>query len=289
MKSIYKLLTGISVLLTLAACSKMNDLHREYLEKGEKVYAAKVDSVKSLIGVNRQFLDIWVPAQRAVRGKITWNLNEGSQEFSWKSSDKNPIQVIIPNLNDGNYTYDIVLYDAFDNPSIAEEITSSVVSQEHMDEKLRIAKTSFYYSEYDRLVGAASAGGGGDRPVAKIANAQNFNGAAWFSWACDPLPGAIVVFRFQHKDTNEWMTVSVPGEEIKKGAWYNKLPALCTPKDQVKFYYHTEYPGVTVSEDIATRIDLGEEYESSIRFYDYNDHIEVTAAGFISEEIEEIW
>ena len=38
------------VALSLVSCSKMNDLHKPYLEKGETVYAAKVDSVKALVG-----------------------------------------------------------------------------------------------------------------------------------------------------------------------------------------------------------------------------------------------
>lgn len=46
------------VALSLVSCSKMNDLHKPYLEKGETVYAAKVDSVKAFVGVNSQVLDI---------------------------------------------------------------------------------------------------------------------------------------------------------------------------------------------------------------------------------------
>lgn len=105
------------VALSLVSCSKMNDLHKPYLEKGETVYAAKVDSVKALVGVNSQVLDIFVPANRVSRGVVRWNLGQDSLEFSLPASLVSPVRVVVPGLEEGNYTYDIVTYDSYNNKS----------------------------------------------------------------------------------------------------------------------------------------------------------------------------
>ncbi len=261
------------VALMAVSCSEMNDLHKPYLERGETVYAAKVDSVKALVGVNSQVLDIYVPSNRITRGVILWNLGQDSVEFSVPDPSKSPVRVVIPGLSEGNYTYDIVSYDAYGNKSLSYEITSNVVSEETMDAHKEMMVKSLYYSEYDACLKRIAA----RYPKASISNAQNFGGSAWFMWECDPLPGAKVIFRYLNRD-NVWTTREFAGENIRNKAWESSLSdALCEPKDQVVFYYHTVYENINFVHKVSHKVDLGEEYadrwysyETEIRFDDYS-------------------
>ena len=262
------------VALSLVSCSKMNGLHKPYLEKGETVYAAKVDSVKALVGVNSQVLDIFVPANRVSRGVVRWNLGQDSLEFSLPASLVSPVRVVVPGLEEGNYTYDIVTYDSYNNKSLAYEVTSNVVSEETMAAHKDMMTKSLYYSEYDACLKKIAS----MYPKAKISNAQNFGGSAWFMWECDPLPGAKVVFRYINRD-NVWTTREFAGENIKNKAWESSLKdALCEPKDQVVFYYHTVYENLGFVHKVSHRVDLGEEYAD--RWYDYEAEIRIDSYSY---------
>lgn len=289
MKQIINITTAALLgLASLLSCSDMNSLHEVYLKQGEKVYAAKIDSVKAFVGINEQELHIYTPKQRISSGVIRWNLGKDSLRFDIPTPVPTFLKVTIPNLEDGNYTYDIFCYDSYGNLSIGEEITSNVISQEEYEEKVKIAKTSFYYSEYDRLL-ASSGGGAPTGPEAKISNAQNFGGKAWFMWENDPLPGAKIIFRYLNLEGQE-ITRALDGNNCKKKAWCTDLSdALCTPASTIVFHYHTEYPGASVAEDIGTTIDLGEEYKEEIRYIEYKDRIEIISEGLIYPEIEDIW
>lgn len=265
--------SAAAVALLAVSCSEMNDLHNPYLERGETVYAAKVDSVKALVGVNSQVLDIYVPSNRITRGVVLWNLGQDSVGFSVPDPSKSPVRVVIPDLSEGNYTYDIVSYDAYGNKSLSYEITSNVVSEETMAAHKEMMVKSLYYSEYDTCLKRIAA----RYPQASISNAQNFGGGAWFMWECDPLPGAKVIFRYLNRD-NVWTAREFAGESIRNKAWESSLSdALCEPKGQVVFYYHTVYENINFVHKVSHKVDLGEEYadrwynyETEIRFDDYS-------------------
>ena len=270
----------------LSSCSKMNDLHQQYLDKGEKVYAAKVDSVTAFIGVDSQVLEIYLPSQRVAKGLITWNLGADSLEFD-APENGNCKTVTITGLTEGNYTYEIYTYDSFGNISLPFEITSNVISQATLDNMIEVACKSFYYQEYDRLLGGGGGSTGGAE--AQIKNVQNYQDKAWFMWTNGPLPGATVTFEYKNWD-GEWVTHVFKGEEMSAGAWCSVLTdACCIPKDEVEFYFWTSYPGVDVEEPIGTTIDLGEEYAESIRYYEYSDVIIVHKEGITYEKRSDIW
>ena len=284
------IITCALAVMALLSCSKMNDLHQQYLDKGEKVYAAKVDSVTAFIGVNSQVLEISLPSQRVAKGLITWNLGADSLEFDIPENG-NCKTVTITGLEEGNYTYEIYTYDSFGNISLPFEITSNVISQATLDNMIEVACKSFYYQEYDQAVGGGVSSG--PRHEILIKNAQNFNDAAWFSWEVDPAPGAIFHIRYLNK-SGEWVEKEISGSVIPANngstRWYSELKdAEVVPKDTHKFYYWTTYEGKKVDVDISTTIDLGEEYAESIRYFEYSDKISIDVEGITYEEHEDIW
>ena len=82
MKTKNSYLTGcLALLIALSSCTKMNDTQEKYLDWGEKIYAAKIDSVFALSGYQRQVIDIYYSAPRIDHGIIVYNLNQDTVVF----------------------------------------------------------------------------------------------------------------------------------------------------------------------------------------------------------------
>lgn len=294
---IISIFTALTAVVALFSCDKMNDLHQPYLDRGETTYAARVDSIKAYIGIDKQVLELYYPAQRAVRGVIYWNLGANSQEFTLETEGHNPskpLEITIEGLSEGNYTYEIYTYDAYDNISVPCEISCNVISQESYDEIVSNLCKSVYYTALDEAMANAGSGGGG--VAAKVANCQNFNGSAWFSWDCDPIPGAQIHFEYhkwegENKDIEgELVHRVVDGATISNGAWFSSFSdAICTPKDTHSFTYWTEFPGVEISTPIDEIIDLGEDYAEEYRYYHYTDEVKFEREGWTSAKTTDIW
>lgn len=254
---------------SMFSCDKMNDLHQPYLDRGETVYAARVDSVKPLIGIGEQVLDIYLPRQRAVKGLVTWNLGADSLTFDFPENYTGHHRVTVPGLEEGNYTYEVYTFDANGNQSIAYEVTSNVVSQQTFDETCDILCKSAYYTEYDNFFAKVMAENSFKK--ASVSSAQNFGGTAWFMWDHDALPGAKVIFRYTNLQ-GDMEEVVVLGENIKKG-WDSQTcrNAMCTPASQWKFTYQTVYENLNLRHEFTKEIDLGEEYAD--RYFQYSDVI----------------
>lgn len=116
----------ISIFIILCSCSKMNSLHQEYLDEGEKIYAARVDSCFARSGDNRQQIDVYYSAQRIVRGVIYWNLQEDSIEFDLPSVCETFYPIMIPKIDEGDYTYNLITYDKYGNASLPLEFIGQV-------------------------------------------------------------------------------------------------------------------------------------------------------------------
>lgn len=87
-----------------------------------------------------------------------------------------------------------------------------------------------------------------------------------------------MVFRYINRD-NVWTTREFAGENIKNKAWESSLKdALCEPKDQVVFYYHTVYENLGFVHKVSHRVDLGEEYAD--RWYDYEAEIRIDSYSY---------
>jgi len=115
--------TGLLLFLVFASgsCSKMNDLHEKYLQ-GEVVYAARVDSVSVAPGNNRVQLDIRILAQRIDKVNISWENNEKSKELSI-GNQIGVFSITLDDVTEGEYLFNIVSYDRFNNKSLPYEFT----------------------------------------------------------------------------------------------------------------------------------------------------------------------
>lgn len=111
----------VFVAFTIISCSKMNDMHQMYLDDGEKIYAAKVDSVAAHSGHNRIELEIFIFSQRINNLRIYWNNSNDSSDIEI-SNQTGVFKTIVSDLEEGDIIFDLVSFDNYGNKSLNYEV-----------------------------------------------------------------------------------------------------------------------------------------------------------------------
>lgn len=134
MKTKNKYLVGcFSLLLAFSSCTKMNDTQEKFLEWGEAIYAAKIDSAFALSGYQRQVIDIFYSAPRIDRGQIVYNLNKDTVDFTLPEDGSRHFSVTINDLEEAEYNYTIRTFDKDGNSSLPIEISGKVYGRFYGD------------------------------------------------------------------------------------------------------------------------------------------------------------
>ncbi|MDU1891326.1 MAG: DUF4998 domain-containing protein [Dysgonomonas sp.] len=123
----------IMVLAWLAiSCDDMNDPHEPYLREGEIIYASKVDSVGVRSGNMRLALNIYIKTQRIQKGILYWNNKMDSLEVSLEGIRGNVFkEVVIENLEEKSYVFNLISYDANNNKSLPFEVVGNVYGENY--------------------------------------------------------------------------------------------------------------------------------------------------------------
>lgn len=109
--------------LHFMSCDNMNDQHIGYLEEGEKIYAAKVDSVSAGPGKERIEMEVFVKSQRIETIRFYWNAHHDSIDFAI-GNQTGTFKFMIENLPEREYLFQVVSFDKFGNISLPYEISS---------------------------------------------------------------------------------------------------------------------------------------------------------------------
>jgi len=116
-------------LLASAACSDMNELGDKFLDKGATIYAAKVDSAGANTGNKRIQIVIYVRTQRINFVRVYWNNYSDSSDIQVGNTPGVYAKFIdIPNPS--LYTFYLVSYDSYNNPSLPYEVVGTVIGDE---------------------------------------------------------------------------------------------------------------------------------------------------------------
>jgi len=136
------------LLLVLAAffssCSKMDD-YKKFTNGKEILYSAKADSVKLFPGRNRVKLS-WnlIADPKIVKTRVYWNNRTKFIDVPINStaSGTRTISVIVPDLAEGNYNFELFTFDKDGNSSVASLVSGSVYGEAYEKALLnRIIKT----------------------------------------------------------------------------------------------------------------------------------------------------
>jgi hypothetical protein len=99
----------------------MNELSDRFMERGETVYAAIVDSVSCKAGYNRILMEFFIKSQKIETVRVYWNNNKDSVDV-YIGSQSGYYSAWLNNLPEDSYLFTLVSFDKKGNYSLKSEI-----------------------------------------------------------------------------------------------------------------------------------------------------------------------
>lgn len=130
----------------LNSCESLEDTYKEFTESGEITYIGKADSIKTRGGRNRIELSWLLLSDPKVSNyKIFWNnQNDFVEDRVVKTSQVDTVKHIIEGIDEGEYQFDIYLYDDDGNSSIRSSVRGVVYGEDY--ERSLLNRTFTYMS-----------------------------------------------------------------------------------------------------------------------------------------------
>jgi hypothetical protein len=109
----------------------MNSVNQEYLDRGEGIYIAKVDSVESVAGLNKVWFKWWLPGDpRITKTEIRWieGIETKSREYTINRTQKDSIvmEAILDDFPEGSFSFEFINWDEAGNRSVSIGTTVEV-------------------------------------------------------------------------------------------------------------------------------------------------------------------
>lgn len=141
----------ISLLLILAsACTSQDDIYKEFLVEGGRVYPAKPVNVETVAGYQRVTIKWEKPKDPAViNSKLFWNNGENSAEVNYVDGIAS---YTVTNLEDRSYVFYIANYDKNGNKSLDVEVTASPYGSSWLVSHSERSVTGYCYDDSTLLV-----------------------------------------------------------------------------------------------------------------------------------------
>lgn len=114
------IMIAVLFLVSIVACEDMNYLHKDIMDRGETVYAAKVDSVFTGSGHNKVAFKIVINTQKIEKLRFFWNNKADSTEME-VGNRTGVFDFIIEGLGEKEYVFDLVSLDMYGNKSLPVE------------------------------------------------------------------------------------------------------------------------------------------------------------------------
>lgn len=121
----------MAAVLAATACERSEDDYKDFAPGGEIVYAGKPDSVKVFPGNGRIQL-YWLLTSDATieNSRIYWNRGRDSLNVTVKRTNGvDTIKVMLDNMEEGPYTFQVYNYNSRGNRSIKAEINGDVYGE----------------------------------------------------------------------------------------------------------------------------------------------------------------
>ncbi|MGV3763731.1 DUF4998 domain-containing protein [Parapedobacter sp.] len=144
---IYCLLIGVCI-SSFFACRKQDDTYKQFLEGGEIVYVQRADSLKAYPGKNRVKLSWTILSDPDVRSaRIFWNGGADSAEVAInRTMGTDTVYVVLDNLPEGAYTFDVYTYDDAGNSSIKADVFAQAYGDNYVASLLNRAIEQIGYN-----------------------------------------------------------------------------------------------------------------------------------------------
>lgn len=118
-----------------SSCEKMEDGYAHFTDGKEIIYSGKPDSLEALSGNERIKLTWQLTSDpKIVKMKIFWNNRAKSVELPIvKSTSVDYMSYIVPDLEEGVYTFEVFTYDKDGNSSIRSEVIGESFGEIYLD------------------------------------------------------------------------------------------------------------------------------------------------------------
>lgn len=144
----YKVALILSIFFVLTSCTDTFELHQKYLKDGEIIYTNKVDTLTTFSGNKRIKIQGYISNAFNVNEiVVTWNKGQNSKTFPYTKSSNtiDKLELIIDNLEEQAYQFEVYSKDADGNKSIKMTTFGSVYGENYRSnlEPRAINKFSF--------------------------------------------------------------------------------------------------------------------------------------------------
>ncbi len=125
-KNIFNFLSVAAVAALLASCGGQDEIYKEWVKKGGYDYPAKAINLSSVSGYQSVIVNWEKPMDPAVMtARLFWDNYAKSIDIDYADYPDGKVSMLVGDLEDRSYTFDIVNYDDAGNQSLASEITVS--------------------------------------------------------------------------------------------------------------------------------------------------------------------
>ncbi|MDR0738477.1 MAG: discoidin domain-containing protein [Prevotellaceae bacterium] len=135
-KYIRQMAYGSALCVALWACSKMNELSDRFLNTGEAVYAAKVDSVLTYTGYKKVEVKTYISIGRIDTVKVYYNDYQDCVDIP-VNNRSGVFSKVIEGLDERAYIFNVVSVDSYGNKSLPVEVQGIAFG----DDRLNLIKS----------------------------------------------------------------------------------------------------------------------------------------------------
>ena len=124
MKDMKKIIAIICFAAAAFSCAKQDSVYKEFIVEGGHVYPAKVKVLNALSGFQRIALEWEKPFDPSLKSaKVYWDNYSQSLDVDYAQFADGNVSVLINDLEDRAYTFDVVNFDDKGNRSLAQELS----------------------------------------------------------------------------------------------------------------------------------------------------------------------
>lgn len=131
----YFMLLFVFCISCLFRCSKMDDTYKEFIKDGERIYMGMADSLMARPGLNRVQLSwLAISDRRVVKATVFWNNRTSKKDIPiQKTAGIDTITVLLNDMPEENYAFEVITYDNNDNFSMPANITANVYGDQYIN------------------------------------------------------------------------------------------------------------------------------------------------------------
>ncbi|MDO5570829.1 MAG: DUF4998 domain-containing protein [Bacteroidales bacterium] len=126
MKKILYFLSVTLITLGIFSCKDQDEVYKEFVVLNGITYPQKADSLRAVSGYNRLILKWMKPMDPSVvKARVYWNNYTDSLDVDLTNVTDDWVNVSIPDLGEGTYTFNVRTFDKDGNSSILTEATGT--------------------------------------------------------------------------------------------------------------------------------------------------------------------